>query len=163
MQFKFNIFTGKRKLQTRRSPFGQGFPEHQRNPTFADIGAGRIQSFSFEYDFHQHLHRLPEVTAALFYHGIQRRMKTAQRIQGADRFLQNEVGAHIERFLGRRSLPVENGERNRVLVARGALQRLQDRQSSAQIVAIHNYRIELVGDQHVGASSSLMADFHVNR
>ena len=90
-------------------------------------------------------------------------MKAAGGIQRADRFLQNEVGAHAKGLLRGRSLSVKDGKGNGVLVAASAPQTLQHRQSTVQIVAVHDHRVELIGDKNVCPCLRFMADFHFNR
>src|SRR6266567_3893970 len=104
----------------RRRTFRQSLPQHQRNPALADVGARRLQSFAFVYDLDRHFNWLAEVSASLLDHEIQRGMKAAGRVELTDRFLQNEIGAHPESFMGGRPLAIEDGERNRVSVAGSA-------------------------------------------
>src|SRR5206468_4277159 len=83
-------------------------------------------------------------------------------VQSADRFLQNEVRSHAESFLRGRPLAVQDGEGYRALVAGRVSQTLQQSETAGEIVAIYNNRVELVGNEHIGAGARFMADLHVN-
>ena len=96
-------------------------------------------------------------------HEVERGMEAAGGVQGADRLLQDEIGAHTKGFLRGRSLSVQNREGDGVLVAGSVAQALQKGQTAGEIVAIDDHGVELIGRQHVGAGPGFGTDLNLNR
>src|SRR5438445_2356271 len=65
LDFDLGFRARQRELQMRLSPSWHAPPQHQRDASFADVSAGRVQSFSVVHHPHQHYYGLAEVAAAL--------------------------------------------------------------------------------------------------
>jgi hypothetical protein len=83
-----------------------------------------------------------EVPAALALHEPESGVEAAQGRRGCERFLQNEVCPHLKRLLGG-SLPVQDGERYRSLVAWSPAQVSQNIHAALQVIAIDDYGVKL--------------------
>src|SRR2546423_12835659 len=105
---------------------------------------------------------MTEIAPPLARHEAQRGAEATHGIGRRDGFLQNEVSAQLKRLTGS-GASVQNGERDRVLVAWALAQALKHAEPALQIVAVHNYRVELLGRKDFVPGMRSPADLDVDR
>src|SRR5580765_4246037 len=105
---------------------------------------------------------MTEIAPPLARHEAQRGAEATHGIGRGDRFLQNEVSAQLKCLAGS-GASIQNGESDRVPIAWTLAQALKHAKPALQIVAVHNYRVELLGTKDFVAGMRSPADLDVDR
>ena len=112
-------------------------------------------------DSQRHIQWMAEVAATFSDHEVERRIKAARGMEGADRLLQNEVGSRVESFLCGR-LPIQHRKGYRFGIALGLAKSLEEIESVLQIVAVDDDCVELALRQEIAAGMELGANYDID-